>query len=114
MEHYTEAFRRYADFSGRATRMEFWMFVLISNHLTSALQLLEITLGLFPNTPLFVLASFYSLAALIPTLSVSCRRLHDIGKSGWLQLLYLLPCLGVIILLVFFIKESDSGRNAYG
>lgn len=51
---------------------------------------------------------------LIPTITTSTRRLHDIGRSGWWQLLGFIPLIGIIVLIIFFVTDSDSGDNAYG
>jgi uncharacterized membrane protein YhaH (DUF805 family) len=56
----------------------------------------------------------YALALLVPNLAIGCRRLHDTNKSGWLQLITLIPFLGIIVLIVLFAMPGDSGPNAYG
>ena len=75
-----------------------------------ALGTLNETLGL-----LFALVAFASLfALLIPTLSVNVRRLHDTGKSGWMLLIILIPCIGFILWLVWMIEDGQPHANAYG
>ncbi len=96
-------FTKYADFSGRAKRPEFWWFVLFC-FLGSAL--LE-----------FVASSIswiFTLATLLPSLAVGARRLHDINKTGWLQLLWLIPVLGWIYLIYLAVQPGDAGDNQYG
>ena len=61
-----------------------------------------------------LLSGVFSLATLIPTLAVSVRRLHDTGRSGWWLLLSLIPLIGAIVLLVFFVQDSAAGDNAHG
>jgi uncharacterized membrane protein YhaH (DUF805 family) len=86
-------FAKYADFNGTASRSEFWWFQLF-------LVLVAAALSLFSTT----LASLFYLAVLLPDLAVGARRLHDTGKSGWWQLLLIVP-LGVIVLIVFWVQE---------
>lgn len=91
MEHYINAFKKYAVFAGRATRTEYWMFILFN-------FLAQIILSLISLIPfLVILKLIYSLAIIIPTLSITCRRLHDINRSGWWQLLPAI-CLGLLII----------------
>jgi uncharacterized membrane protein YhaH (DUF805 family) len=100
---------RYAKFDGRAGRAEFWWFVLANFLAYIALAILMQISGIF-----FVLYIVYALGVLIPSLAVAIRRLHDTDKSGWLLLLGLIPLVGFIILLVFYIQEGTSGPNQYG
>ena len=86
-------FAKYADFNGTASRSEFWWFMLFIVLVGAALSLLSTTL-----------ASLFYLAVLLPDLAVGARRLHDTGKSGWWQLLLIVP-LGVIVLIVFWVQE---------
>jgi uncharacterized membrane protein YhaH (DUF805 family) len=64
-----------------------------------------------PYGPIYIL---YGLALFIPGLAVAVRRLHDIGKSGWMILVALIPLIGGIWLLILLVKEGDSGSNEYG
>jgi len=86
-------FNKYADFNGTASRSEFWWFMLFIVLVGAALSLLSTTL-----------ASLFYLAVLLPDLAVGARRLHDTGKSGWWQLLLIVP-LGVIVLIIFWVQE---------
>ena len=109
MNWYISVLKNYAEFSGRARRQEFWMFVLINFAVAVVLAIVDTMLG-----DAGLLGTIYSLAIMVPSIAVSARRLHDINKSGWLQLLGLIPLIGLIILIIWFAKEGDSGPNAYG
>lgn len=96
--------KHYVDFEGRVGRQEFWMFVLFSFILQVVLDII----GLDAISPLV------SLLILLPSLAIGARRLHDIGKSGWWQLLGLIPIIGWIILIVWLAQKSDAADNIYG
>jgi uncharacterized membrane protein YhaH (DUF805 family) len=100
---------RYAKFDGRAGRAEFWWFALANLVIYTALVILTQISGIF-----LVLYIVFALAMLVPSLAVAIRRLHDTDKSGWLILLGLIPLVGFIILLVFYIQEGTPGPNQYG
>lgn len=115
-------FGKYATFSGRATRSEYWFFALFNILLSVVLILgLGILGAIFKGTEGFgigmvigyVLYAIYSFIALIPSLAVTVRRLHDSGKSGWFWFFALIPFVGSIILFVFMVLGSD-GDNQYG
>lgn len=108
MQWYLKVLRQYADFAGRARRMEYWMFTLVNIIITLVLVLLDYGLGTgFLNT-------IYSLAVFVPSIAVGARRLHDIGRSGWWQLLYLIPLIGAIILIVWFATDGKPEPNQWG
>jgi uncharacterized membrane protein YhaH (DUF805 family) len=109
MEWYLKVLRDYAEFEGRARRMEYWMFILVNLLVLLAISLVEFLLGLGGT-----LSFLYSLAILIPSVAVSVRRLHDIGRSGWWILIGIIPVLGALVLLVFYCIDSDPGDNEYG
>ena len=95
-------FQKYADFSGRAKRPEYWWFALFC----------------FLGALILELAGTYvswafSLVTLLPSLAVGARRLHDIGKSGWWQLLWLIPVLGWIVMIYWLVQAGDATSNAY-
>ena len=114
-DYYIRALKNYAGFTGRATRPEFWWFMLFSFLISLGFSILDSILGLGdPDTGFSPLNSLYGLAVLVPTLAVGARRLHDTGKSGWWQLLWLIPFFGWIALIVLFILEGTSGSNEYG
>ncbi len=115
MEWMTMPLRRYAEFSGRSRRKEYWMFVLLMLIVGIVVGMVEAALGLTgalgPYGPLSLLIG---LATLVPSISVSVRRLHDTGRSGWWLLLIFLPIIGSIMLLIFFVLEGHKGPNEYG
>lgn len=101
-------FTNYTNFSGRSTRSEFWWWILANAGIILALNLV---LGSISATALMVIGIVYYLGTLIPDLSLSVRRMHDIGKSGWALLLCFIPIAGAIILLVFAAKESGPANQ---
>jgi len=108
MSWYLKVLGSYAVFSGRAGRKEYWWFLLVSTLIVFALS----ALGMLIDATWIV--TLYGWAVLLPTLAVGARRLHDIGWSGWWLLLYLVPVLGGLALLVFFIQKGRPGKNKYG
>ena len=114
MEWMLMPLRRYADFSGRSRRKEYWMFVLGWIIGFIVLMLVEGMLGLSGSLGLYgPLTALFALAILIPSIAVGVRRLHDTGRSGWWMLIGLIPLVG-LILLIFFVTEGTKGPNAYG
>lgn len=126
MEFYLDAWRQYAKFSGRATRTQFWWFVLIHTALIAGLFLLYFVLahvvgvtGGFASHPVtYLLAmaiSAYFAASLPPALAVTVRRLHDAGRSGWWLCLALVPVIGILALVVLLTLDSQRWRpNRWG
>lgn len=107
MEYFTGALKKYAEFTGRARRKEYWMFILFYMIFYIILSVIDLFIGSI------ILSSIYSLALLIPTISIAARRLHDTGRSGWWQLIVFLPIIGTIILFVFLVQDSHD-KNEYG
>jgi uncharacterized membrane protein YhaH (DUF805 family) len=117
MNWYLMVLKKYAEFSGRARRKEYWMFALFNVLICLAAMILGVILmkvsdglGIFID----VLLGLYGLAVLIPGLAVSVRRLHDSGKSGWLILICLVPFVGGLIVLILMLLDSQPGANEYG
>ena len=108
---------RYAKFDGRAGRAEFWWYALANIVLNIVLGILW-TIGFAIATGLGVVVALLTaavyLALIVPSIAVAIRRLHDTDKSGWLLLLGLIPFVGFIILLVFYIQEGTAGPNQFG
>ena len=108
MNWYTGALKKYLDFSGRAQRMEYWMFTLIN--FLIMLGALDRRRGHRTGIP----PPLYALAVFIPSIAVAVRRLHDTSRSGWWLLISLVPLVGFIVLIVFFVQDSQPGANEYG
>jgi len=98
-ESISTCFKKYASFDGIASRSEFWWFFLF-------LLLAGMALGLVSD----VLAGVFNLATLLPSLAVGTRRLHDTDRSGWFQLLWLVPVVGWIILIVLYAQDGKANR----
>lgn len=105
-------FRKYADFNGRAIRSEFWWFVLFCIIVGMVLGALDAMVFGYGSIGIFAL--IFQLGTIIPSLSVGARRLHDIGKSGWWQLLMLVPILGWILLIYWFAQSGNEQGAKYG
>jgi uncharacterized membrane protein YhaH (DUF805 family) len=115
MNWYLKVLKQYADFSGRARRKEYWVFVLFNMIFGIVAIILDNILGLTAGElPYGVFYFLYVLAVLIPGLAVFVRRLHDVGKSGWMILIALIPIIGAIWLLVLMVTDSNPGENQYG
>ena len=98
--------KKYFCFDGRADRKEFWLYILVY-------VIASIILNIIPGVGR-ILSGIWSLALLCPSLGITCRRLHDTGKSGWLQLLALIPFVGYLIVLLLCIPAGSSEENQYG
>ncbi len=115
MGWWLQGWRKYAVFGGRAQRKEYWYFLLFTVLANVGCLILDRYFGTrHPSARVGLIGGIFALAALIPTLAVSVRRLHDTGKSGWYLLLGLIPLLGAIVLLVFMAQPTVAGSNAYG
>ncbi|QCD52101.1 DUF805 domain-containing protein [Campylobacter sp. RM16192] len=101
-------FSNYATFNGRASRSEYWWFALFNVLIYIFASIIDTTI----NSAIFYTIS--ALALFLPTIAVSVRRLHDINKSGWFYLLFLIPVIGAIILLIWFTKRGTIGPNQFG
>ena len=119
MNWYLKVLNQYSDFKSRARRKEYWMFALVNFIISFAIVGIDNALGLSFNYTENVSGSgvfnlFYNLLILIPSLAVAVRRLHDIGKSGWMLLIGLIPLVGAIWLLILLLRNSEAGENKYG
>ncbi len=94
----------YADFEGRIGRQEFWMFVLF-------IFGIDVVLGALH---LGAIGGLVVLGLLVPSLGMGARRLHDTGRSGWLQLIGLIPVIGAIVLIIWCAEETKPADNEYG
>jgi uncharacterized membrane protein YhaH (DUF805 family) len=104
-------FSKYATFSGRASRSEYWYFYLFTNLIAFLISFFG---SLISSEIASGLVGLISLFFLLPSFAVFVRRLHDIGKSGWNWLLALIPLIGFIILLVFLCQASEENENKWG
>ena len=107
MHWYLTVLKKYAVFSGRARRKEYWMFFLFNILVGFALGLVEGILGVAPESKESVLAGIYTLAILIPAIAVGVRRMHDTDHSGWWLLF-------PVVNLVFAVSEGQKGDNRFG
>ena len=115
MNWYLEVLKKYAVFSGRARRKEYWFFVLFNIIIALALTFIDFSTGLYDvESEIGLLSSLYSLAVLVPSIAVTIRRLHDTGRTGWWFLIAFVPIIGAIVLLVFMVFDSTPGDNQYG
>ena len=121
--------RRYAEFSGRSRRKEFWLFTLGLTLVSVAIAVVfgkseaevvrvGFSVGYFAGSTLTPLGqainSLFTLATIIPSIAVTTRRLHDTDRSGWWQLLIFVPLFGWIALLVFYCQDGTRGTNRFG
>ncbi len=124
-------FGKYASFTGRARRSEFWWFWLFNLIVTVILNIIDNAVGwivdlgsetintgngvvTFANGDIGALSTIWFLVILLPFLSVTIRRLHDTDRSGWWWWIWLVPCVGPIVLLVFMLLDSTPGDNRFG
>ena len=127
----TTCFGKYASFTGRAQRSEFWWFFLFWWVGTFIINLIDSASGLvinfgtetidtangvitFSTGGVGVLSTIWALALLLPFISVTVRRLHDTNRSGWWWWIQVIPCVGFIVILVFMLLDSTPGDNRFG
>jgi uncharacterized membrane protein YhaH (DUF805 family) len=115
MKWYLHALRNFANFDGRASRTEYWMFLLFNTTFAIASYSIDLIFNLgfgeLGFGPFYIL---YTLIAFIPGLALTVRRLHDVGRNGFFILIALLPILGSIWLLILFLLKGDDEENDYG
>lgn len=116
MRYFILALQKYAQFSGRATRTEYWYFTLFSTLIQVVLTIIGVALTEIQSLAMImsIISMLVSVALLIPSISVTVRRLHDIGKSGYMFFITLIPIIGMIWLLILLCTASDIGENKYG
>ncbi len=119
MNWYLKVIRdNYANFEGRARRKEYWMYTLVNSLLSLGLYALAI-IGAISEIEVLMIIGFilligYTLATFVPSLALIVRRMHDIGKSGWMLFVSFIPFIGSIWMLVLLVTEGDHGENVYG
>lgn len=110
VDWFVKCLKNYANFTGRARRKEYWFFVLSQFILVFAATIID---SIFFGSP----ALFYAIVVLglfVPSLSVAVRRMHDIGKSGWLLLISLIPLIGAILVIIWLATETKQEVNQWG
>ena len=116
MKYFILAFKNWNKFKGRANQAEYWYFVLFSFIIGIILNIIDFTLlGYDPMdaTSIGVLSGIFNLVCIIPSISVTVRRLHDVNKSGW-NILWSLTIIGVFYVLYLEIIKGNEGDNHYG
>lgn len=103
MDFFIDALKQYANFNDRARRKEYWMFILVYMIINIVLAVLGLDM----------ISMLVGLVLLIPSISIAARRLHDTGRTGWWQLIVLIPIIGIIVLIVFLVQDSHD-ENEYG
>jgi len=114
MNWYLDAWKNYINFQGRARRKAYWMFVLFNLIALVVLRFIEGAVGLSGQNGYGILTGLYTLAIILPLIALAVRRLHDTGRSGWWILIGLVPLIGPIVLIVFYVTDSQPGTNQYG
>ena len=107
------AVRKYADFDGRASRSEYWWFYVWINLIAIPFMVLDIVALLVLGIEIPIFGSLFQLAYIVPSFSITFRRYHDSGKSGW-NLLWALTIVGVFYLIYLTLVEGDAAPNQYG
>ena len=114
MNWYLDAWINYFTFTGRSRRKAYWVFFVFNVLATILANLIDNILGLTGQGVYGPVSTLYALAVFLPGLALAIRRLHDTGRSGWWMLLGFIPLLGWIVLLIFFVTDSQPGSNPYG
>ena len=111
----------FANFEGRASRSEYWWFYLFTILVAFPLGFIDGVMLVIMDVSLdsllwslSPLATLFQLGVLIPSLAVGVRRMHDLGKSGWMLLIALIPCVGIILLIVWTASDGEPHDNMYG
>ena len=115
MNYYFDALKNYGNFSGRARRKAYWLWVLFNTLVSIVFFVIDKAVG----TPLIVLDygllySLYALAVFVPGIAILVRRLHDTGRCGWWAFLLLVPCAGAVVIIIFCVLPSSPDENQYG
>ncbi len=124
LEAVTAVFRKYADFSGRARRSEYWYSFLIYQifGITYQIFAISVSVGLLESETsqiamlniLFFFLALFVIGTFLPMLAVQVRRLHDIDKSGWNMLWFIIPLVGFILMIVWYCRPGTVGDNRFG
>ena len=111
---YLAAMRRYADFSGRVPRSEYWWFHISLMILLFAALGVDSIISEDPESATVPLTGLVLIAHVLPSLAASVRRLHDVDRSGWFALVSLIPVVGPIVLIVWYCERGTTGANRFG
>ena len=112
---FLDAIKKYAVFSGRAGRKEYWSFFFVYLIISIFTSVLDIIIGKFDmKSGLGPISGAFYLATLLPALGIAIRRFHDTGRSGWWVLIIFVPIVGLIIYIVLLARAGDTGENNYG
>lgn len=111
MKHYLAAWKKYAVFKGRSQRVEYWIFSFVNFVILMVLAGIGQLGGIEWATNIAVL---FVLVFVLPSIAVTIRRLHDIGRTGWWWLIQLVPYVGTVVMIVFACFDSQPGDNKYG
>jgi uncharacterized membrane protein YhaH (DUF805 family) len=114
MNWYLDAWKNYITFTGRSRRAAYWMFVLFNFIAVILANVIDNVLGLAGEAGYGPFSMIYGLAVFLPGLALAIRRLHDTGRSGWWMLISFIPIVGLIVLIIFFVQDSQPGSNQYG
>jgi uncharacterized membrane protein YhaH (DUF805 family) len=115
MNWFVTVLKKYAVFSGRAQRAEYWYFVLFYILIIIGLSIIDGVVGTFDEeTGIGILGALFVLGMFLPSLAVTVRRLHDTDRSGWWILLNLIPIVGALIVLIFTCLDGTPGDNRFG
>lgn len=109
MSYYLGVLKKYAVFSGRACRKEYWMFILINAVVVMGISAIDHIAGTKGT-----IGTLYGFALIVPILAVTVRRLHDVGKNGYWYFICIIPFIGSIWLLMLLCKDSEEGSNRFG
>jgi uncharacterized membrane protein YhaH (DUF805 family) len=115
MKQFLQAYRKYAQFSGRANRAEFWWFFALTTFFCLLLAFADVALGTYSESlEIGYLSTTFGISTIVPTFSVGARRLHDVNSSGWWQLLLLVPLFGALFLIYLMLQRGATEENRYG
>ena len=115
MNWYLAVLKKYVVFEGRAHRSEYWFYFLFHVIISTIFAVIDIAADNFDEERgTGLLGTIYALAVFLPSLAVTARRLHDSDRSGWWILIALVPCAGLIVLLVFLVQDSSYDANRFG
>jgi uncharacterized membrane protein YhaH (DUF805 family) len=111
-EAISSGFRNYVGFSGRASRSEFWYWILFTVLVSIVTSIID--LEVLSSSSISPFSSIWSLVTFLPSLAMGVRRLHDTDRSGWWWLLSFIPLIGIIVLIVFWCSAGTRGPNRFG